>query len=53
LGKSDDPPSVMKELGARYVVADRVHRELETMLARSSRFTRVYSDKESVIYLFK
>jgi hypothetical protein len=53
LGKSDDPSSVMKELGARYVVADRDHRELEAMLARSTRFTRVYSDKESVIYLFK
>ncbi len=53
LGKSDDPPSVMKELGARYVVADREHRELETMLARSTRFSKVYTDKESVIYLFK
>lgn len=53
LGKSSDPPAVMKELGARYVVADREHRELEAMMERSGRFTRVYSDKESVIYLFK
>jgi hypothetical protein len=53
LGKSTDPVGVMKELDSRYVLADRVHNELDTMLGRSPRFTRVYEDKESEIYLFK
>jgi len=53
LGKSTDPVGVMKELDSHYVLADRVHNELDTMLGRSPRFTRVYEDKESEIYLFK
>jgi hypothetical protein len=53
LGKTNDPVGVMEELDARFVLSDRVHTELDAMLARSSRFTRVYSDEESEIYLLK
>jgi len=53
LGKSNDPVAVMKELDSRYVVADRVHRELDKMLGRSGKFTLVYSDTESEIYILK
>jgi len=53
LGKSNDPVGVMAELDSRYVLADRVHDGLDRMLARSPRFTRVYEDKESEIYLLK
>ena len=53
LGKTNDPAGVMAELDSRYILADRVHHELDAMLARSSRFTRVYADEESEIYLLK
>ena len=53
LGKSDDPVGVMAELNSRYVLADRVHFALDRQLASSKRFTRVYEDKESEIYLLK
>jgi len=53
LGKSTDPVGVMKELDSRYVLADRVHRELDAMLARSGKFTLVYADNEAEIYLLK
>jgi hypothetical protein len=53
LGKSKDPVGVMNELNSRYVLTDRVHFDLDRMLMASGKFTRVYIDKESEIYLLK
>ena len=53
LGKAKDPVGVMHELNSRYVLADRVHFDLDRMLVSSGKFTRVYIDKDSEIYLLK
>lgn len=53
LGKSADPVGVMKELGARYVFSDLVHKDLDKMLKASGKFTLVYLDEEAEIYQLK
>jgi hypothetical protein len=53
LGKSADPVGVMKELNARYVFSDLVHKDLDRMLNASGKFTLVYTDKEAEVYLLK
>jgi len=53
LGKSQNPTSVMREFGARYVVTDKQHDDLVRMLIKSGHFEKVYSDAEVDIYILK
>lgn len=53
LGKSADPIKVMDEFGARFVLSDRGHANMQEMLEKSGRFEKAYTDSETFIYRLK